>query len=171
MCVGVYFCFFFPSLYLYTRIMNWRCWSVCLDLVGRIQVIPKIQDHQDERNTIAFKVKRQGKRKLCSQNLDLHIIMLKWMTPLVFFKVKCEGYLSIIRLGSRGGWEVRTPLEFVEHQNKQCKVTKKLPMTPPSPAGNMWITIIEFNSIWFIDSLNMMPSRDGIQSYITKWGI
>jgi hypothetical protein len=52
-------------------------------------------------------------------------------------------------------------LEFVEYQNKQCKVTKKLPMTPPPPQE-----YVDYNnSIQFIDSPNMMA---GIQSYITK---
>jgi hypothetical protein len=80
LCVGGYTFVFSFIVFVYPY-FELRCGSVSLDLVGRIQVIPKIQD---ERNTIIFKVKRQGKRKLCSQNSDLHI-MLKWMTPLVFF--------------------------------------------------------------------------------------
>ena len=46
--------------YLYTRIMNKSCGSVSLDLVGRIQVIPKIRDHQDynEASTDPWKHQR-----------------------------------------------------------------------------------------------------------------
>jgi hypothetical protein len=47
---------------------------------------------EDERNTIVFKVKHQGKRKLCWQNSDQDIYC---NVKVYYFYAKCEGYVSI----------------------------------------------------------------------------